>query len=85
MSGDDDAVLRVAVDQILAPLGRPFTPQIWEEQKNGAIVELPRLLARHTIARLLQLKGLGLMIFDGRYIQIINFDEGNLSYGECAS
>jgi hypothetical protein len=78
MSADDDALLRVAVDQILAPLGRPFTPQTWEEQKNGAIVELSRPLARRTIGRLSQLKGLGMMIFDGRHIQIINFDEGNL-------
>jgi len=75
MSEEGDAQLRIAVDQILAPVGRPFPPLTWEAEKNGAIVVLPRSVAKIAVARLSALEQLGMMIVDGQYITVMNFGD----------
>ena len=75
MSEEEDSQLRIAVDRILAPVGRPFSPLTWEAEKNGAIVVLPRSVAKIAVARLSALEQLGMMIVDGQYITVMNFGD----------
>ncbi len=70
----DDQV-RMAVNQILNPFCQPFDPVAWQEEKNGAIVILPRLFGELACIKLAKVPHLGFMIIDGQSIRTVNFKE----------